>query len=209
LNGSDFAAATGVSRYKAPHKLWRVKRGIDPEENLDDVPAVQFGVQNEPEARWEFEAYLLGTEYPTYSLTQPGLTVYKLDPRFAVSLDNLAIDAEGDPRFVVEYKCREQHRGPYPEVVPLEYLVQIQVQMEFADVNMGYLYVYRPEGSEFIRINRNKDFFDDFIYPKVKQFVQPNYEPPKRMPNGSRDKLRAEVMSYFPEIYGQNSKKCK
>jgi putative phage-type endonuclease len=208
LNGSDVAAAVGVG-FKSPQKLWREKKGIEEPENLDNNPIVQWGVEKEPEARWEFEAGFLLNDLPGYVMTQPGITVYREDPRYAASLDNLVFDPEDpdnpDKRIVVEYKCPVNH---YP-FVPIHYMVQVQVQMEYANANSAYFYVWRPDRSVFTIVKRNKKFFDKFLYPKMRKFslkLNDEQYTPARAPNGEKERLRNEIMSYFPEVYGDRKK---
>lgn len=208
LGGSDIAAAINISKRKTPQKLWREKKGIDEPENLDNNPFVQWGIENEENARWEFTTSFMLTDYPGWTICQPGITVYKEDPRYAVSLDNLMFDAEDpdnpDKRMVIEYKCPTQHYA----FIPLEYMVQIQVQMEFANANSGYFYVWRPDISVYTEVPRNKKCFDEFIYPRMKEFsrmLKREEYTPARSPNGEKDRLRAKFMSYFPTFYGDRT----
>lgn len=201
LTASEAAAAVGVSKYKTPFKLWKQKNKIEPEDDLENNPYVQYGIQNEDKAREEFEIFMC-LDLPEYSLVQPGITVYRNDTRFAASLDNLAISNK-DPskRVVVEYKCPKALYG----TVPPHYMVQIQIQMEYADAEEAYFWCWSPARSEYFVVKRNQDFFDKWLYPKMLEFVNKlsnttNFEP-KRMAPGRRDQLIAELQAYFPDIY--------
>lgn len=201
VTASEAASAIGVSDYKTPYKLWKQKKRIEPEDDLDNNPNVKWGIQNEPEARFEFELGILSEEYPDYYLTQPGITVYRKDPRFAASLDNLAIKKDDSDRFIIEYKCPQKLYG---KEIPLEYMIQIQCQMEFANCDKCYLHVWRPDASEYTVVHRNKEFFSNFVYPRLALFstyLKGMDYPQKRRSKGEKEALRVEAKSYFPDIY--------
>jgi putative phage-type endonuclease len=201
VNGSEAAAATRVNKYKSLARLWKEKKKIMPPEDLDDNPVVQWGVDNEETARFEFQC-MMALDYPDYELTQPGITAYAKDMRYAASLDNLAICKKTGKKFVVEYKCPQ---ALYNEV-PVHYMIQIQCQMEYADADFCFLWVWRPEMTRYWVIDRNQLFFDRWIYPKLVDFsnkLASNVEPPRMRP-GERERLIEEVKSFFPEVYGEN-----
>lgn len=200
LTASEAAAAVGVCDWKSPYKLWRQKKGHEPEDNFENNPYVQHGIEHEDVARFEFSCFM-ALELPEYALRQPGLTVYRNDTRFAASLDNLAHGPDFE-RVVIEYKCPTEPYG----TVPHRYMIQIQIQMEFADADVAYFWVWTAKITEYFIVKRNKTFFDKWLFPKMIDFVtklNDNHDfEPKKMPRGRRNILKKEIESYFPDIYG-------
>lgn len=199
LTASEVAGAIGIG-YKSPFMTWKQKTGQAPEDNLESNPFVQHGIENEDVARFEFQCFM-ALDLPDYTLEQPGITVYRNDTRFAASLDNLATSPDGRHRVVVEYKCPRQLYG----TVPHHYMIQIQLQMEFAEAEQAYFWCWSMDQSEYFVVDRNREFLNKWLYPKMLEFTNKldnkQFFQPQRMPAGLKEKLKLELEGYFPEIY--------
>lgn len=180
LTASDFAAALGLSPSKSHKALWQQK--VTSEE-----PAVSAY------ARRLMEPATINAYERAHNVTvQPmGLHVYPADPRLGGSSDGYIVQE----RMGIEVKVPRER--PYDEV-PLHYEIQMQGLMEVHDWDAMVFWVWTPiHGSKQWVVKRNKRLWQDFIYPKLVQFLDLVRMNTKPIRLSSKQKLIREFTSYF------------
>jgi putative phage-type endonuclease len=112
---SDTPAIMGVSPWRSPLELWRIKVGLAVEEEQND--AMRRGVELEPVARTLYEA-------TTGQIVEPALVVHREYEWLRASLDGITIDGE----LPIEIKCpgRSAHHDALEGHVPDYYWPQVQ-----------------------------------------------------------------------------------
>ena len=147
-NASETAAVMGVSPWLTSYGLWCVKTGRTV---VEETEAMRYGTSTEPAARAAFEQ-------------ESGLVMQPLvmvDGDYSASLDGITL--LGDT--IVEIKC--PYRGQTSElwqmvkadVVPQNYLLQVQHQLMVSGAKTAYLWVYDGQQGVGISIEPNLETF--------------------------------------------------
>lgn len=181
LSASESAIVLGRSPYATPWRLWALKKGKIPPEDLDRSPLIRRGKEKEDPARAEFERRHGG------DILLPVCAESDENPRFRASLDGLGTDTGP-----VELKC------PHPTTMRnvLEvgqaceaynlYWVQVQHQLFVTGESRGYLCFYCDETEGFdsewvdlstgvawreFEIVRDEAFIRNELLPKGQSFL--------------------------------------
>lgn len=153
IGGSDAAAVLGLSRYKRPAWLARLKCGWIEED--PPGPAALEGKQLEPEARWLYIE-------KTGIVVRPVCIQSTEMPWLRASLDGLSVDR----RRVVEIKCGRRN---YEEVsahgaVPSHYYAQVQHVLAVTGLDRCDYWSYRPhEEPVLLEVPRNDEYIARLI----------------------------------------------
>ena len=152
ITATESAVILGLSPFKTPWRLWAEKVHRALPENLDAVPQVRFGRENEDHVRHLFES-VHGTFVSPACAEMDGD-----DAIFRASFDGLTI--EDVP---VEIKCPGSNtladvasRGTGSDAYRL-YSVQVQHQIMVSGAAHGWLVFYRPEDESLIEFDIPRD----------------------------------------------------
>ena len=166
LTASDYANAAGlVKAYQSRAHAWKVKIGaIDVEVN----PAMQFGIDNEENARDDYEVATGNISMPTGFHVHPDHDWLGASPDGVISGDVLH-----------EVKCRAT--APYTNVSSLHFC-QIQGQLACTGLERCHYQSWTPDAQRIWEVEFNKDYWE-WLVPYLQEFwsyVQDVKEPPRR-----------------------------
>jgi len=152
ITATESAVILGLSPHKTPWRLWAEKIGRAAPENLDAVPQVRFGRENEDKVRGLFE--LAHDEVVTPMCAQ----MEGEDSIFRASFDGLTFDD-----IPVEIKCPGENtisdvktRGVLSDAYRL-YSVQVQHQMMVSGASYGWLVFFDSESEGLIEFKIERD----------------------------------------------------
>lgn len=153
ITATESAVILNLHPDKTPWRLWMEKTDRAAPPDLSVIPAVRFGVENEPVARRLFEV-------THQSVVMPTCGEWDGNPLFRASFDGLTFD--GVP---VEIKCPQEEtlkdvraNGRQSAAYQL-YYVQVQHQIMVSDACYGWLVFL--DGDHLIEFDIPRD--DDFI----------------------------------------------
>jgi putative phage-type endonuclease len=153
IGGSDAAAVLGLSRFKRPAWLLRLKCGLLEED--PPGPAALEGKRLEPEARWLYIE-------KTGIVVRPVCLQSTRFPWLRASLDGLSVDRQR----AVEIKCGQRN---YEEVSafgspPSHYYAQVQHVLAVTGLPRCDYWSYRPyEDPVLLEIPRNEAYIARLI----------------------------------------------
>lgn len=155
IGASDCAAVLGKSRYKSPRMLWKEKvEGA----NVPVNPAMQKGIDLEPEARTYFESHFGVSFAPLVALhDEHDWMMASLDGYNEEKTTVLEIKVVGKKTFEEAEKA----------IVPVEYEWQVQHQMAVSGADMALLGFYYKAQDELkaiaIAIGRNEVMISELV----------------------------------------------
>ena len=167
IGASEAAIVLGVSKWSTPLELWKQKRGIAPQKDISNNPAVAFGVLSEPHIRALFQIQHpeLEVEYHEFDL------LYQTErPWLFATLDGELTDKETGAKGVLEIKTaspqsREDWRA-WDGQTP--YYPQVCHQLLATGYDFVYLYalLMGGEGKGYLRtyLYTRKNAKDDMEY---------------------------------------------
>ena len=162
LGGSDIAAAMGLSRYTTPLKLWAIKTGQIPEDDLSDIEYVQLGSELE-----EFIAKKFERKTEMKVRRAPQRYISKKYPFMACQVDRLitGTDELCECKNVNAWRAKEWEN----EEIPIEYILQVSWQLMITGRKVGYLAVLIG-GNRFIykKIEADQELFDKMTEAALK-----------------------------------------
>jgi len=166
LTASDFANAAGlVGAYQSRAGTWGVKiDAID----VEVTPPMQFGIDNEENARDDYEIATGNISIAT------GFYIHPSNDWLGASPDGI-IGGE----VLHEAKCRAT--TPYEDVSPLHFC-QIQGQLACTGLKRCHYQSWTPDAQRIWEVDFNEDYFK-WLLPYLEDFwcyVQKVEEPPRR-----------------------------
>lgn len=130
IGGSDAAAILGLSSFKTPISLWRLKVGMDKDKDLSENEAVARGVRLEPAIRELFKA-----EHEEFDVEYHQFDILKNEeyPFIFATLDGEITDRETGKKGVLEIKTSEPNSKlkweEWDGRIPDTYYVQVLHQL--------------------------------------------------------------------------------
>lgn len=158
--------------------------------NFQSNFAMEYGTRNEPTALNRYVAHVrseyLKSNEPTkangFWVEDTGLLVIESCPMFGVSPDGIVHD-NGKLR-LLEIKCPWKYRKSdgFYETIPHMYYDQIQGIMGLLRLNGMVLHgcdfvVWTPKRTRIEHFEFDKNYFDDFMLPRLKQWYMQKYAP--------------------------------
>ena len=166
LTASDYANAAGlVGAYQSRARTWAVKLG---EIEIEINPAMQFGIDNEENARDDYEIATGNISMPT------GFYIHPLNDWRGASPDGI-IGGET----LHEVKCRAT--TPYEDVSSLHFC-QIQGQLACTGLKRCHYQSWTPDSQRIWEVAFNPEYWE-WLVPYLQEFwtyVQNLEEPPRR-----------------------------
>jgi len=166
------------------HDVWARKDSTDPDNlvrrilyggpDLNEVPAIRWGINNEGQAQQEYVASM-SLKHANFKCTSTGLVVNPLYPHLGASPDGLiSCDCCGDG--VIEIKCPYSARDCHPKELKgklflddngrlkhsHKYYTQIQGQLAITQRRMCDFIVWTPKGFEQERITMENPFWENY-----------------------------------------------
>lgn len=176
IGASDASIIMGVSPYKSAYDLWLEKKtGILPE----TTRAMQYGIDNEANARSLFEEMTGLVMFSNHTVTNP-----KRNWQFA-TLDGIDLEHE----HILEVKCSNEkdHELAKKGTVPEKYFPQVQHQLEVTGLNKGFYFSYHKGEGIIVKTERDSAFIKDmnakeehFYYEHMMKGIAPE-QPEKEM----------------------------
>lgn len=137
VGASEVAAVVGLNKWKSRLAVWMEKAGKVPREDIMGKIPIRVGMALESHIAswWANDHNCEITRYDRY-LVHPKM------PRYGASLDYI-MGEEDKPDSVVEIKTVSEKSFGYwpPGAPPTNYIIQVQAQMDIADVGEGFLVV--------------------------------------------------------------------
>lgn len=152
IGASDAPIIMGESPWKTPYQLWLDKQGLSLPQEM--TPAMQRGVDLEPEARAAFENEVGVSVFPQ--------VIYHPEISFMMaSMDGMSLDGS----LTVEIKCpgKKAHALAMEGVIPAYYEGQLQHQMACTGASMMYYYSYDGEYGVMLEAYRNPEYIEQMI----------------------------------------------
>ena len=190
VTASEVPACCGVGKYTRAH-LWRYKMGyvtsLVDDSNDYIKRALEHGRVQEPNAVRRFERLMCVNTVAT------GIWAYPADTRIGASPDRLVV--VGSTLVPLEIKCPVA--GDYvPRVDRICCdAMQLQTHIQCVDAPYGFLFYFnaeQPDECTLIRLSRDDDYWNDFIYPLVCSFIHYRVcclEPPRQ----SKARISADI----------------
>lgn len=182
LTASNFGAAIGMNKYKSPKgllkdMLWSTFKGN---------AATRWGSEHEDVARDAYIAKIqeeidAGTSpYTSIRVEETGLFLNPSTPWLGSSPDGIVHVTMRDGtamKFLLEIKCPAKRSFYRPNPVPVYYNCQIQGLMSLMDLPYCDFVVWTPTGMEITRVDFDKEFWDNTLFPGLKKFYFTMYLP--------------------------------
>jgi putative phage-type endonuclease len=180
LTASNFGSAVShnprsSSKYLLKELLWNTFKGN---------AATEYGNMNESNAVKIYEQFIKKTIRETIhpvdiQFYYPGLIICQEHPWLAVSPDGLPNlifkNSNTQTRFLLEIKCPFSKKlYPY---IPHYYYDQIQGIMGILQLPFCDFVVWTPEKTQIRRYNFNKNYWNEFLFPKLREFYMQEYLP--------------------------------
>lgn len=158
IGGSDASSIVGMNPYRDNVELWRIKTGLQEQEDISNKPYVKYGTEAEPLLR-----ELFALDHPELKVEYVENNMWKNDryPFAHASLDGFITDEEGR-RGVLEIKTTEilqsMQKEKWNHRIPDNYYLQV----------LHYLLV--TEFDFAILVAQLKTVFNGEIYKQTKEY---------------------------------------
>jgi putative phage-type endonuclease len=133
LGGSEIAAAMGLNRWQTPLKLWAVKTGVVAPDNLDDVEAVQIGIELEEPVAKMFE------KKTGFKVRKAPCLYIGEEPWMRCQVDRLLTGT--DELLEVKTCSAWKEKDWDNEEIPIEYILQVSWQLMITGRKVGWIAV--------------------------------------------------------------------
>ena len=202
ITASNYGAAVGLHKYCNRTELVRRMLWSHIFQGNENTA---WGTEKEPVACEEYEQYMRTVKgRPKLYVEETGLHIKPANPWIGVSPDGLVHDVDDDGSdmlWLLEIKCpwslknRKKGEGDfYPVVdlpygdkegapngrtgpIPPYYYCQIQGVMGILNLPYADFAVWTPEELQVTRFQFDKRFFDEYLYPNLKDFYFHHYVP--------------------------------
>lgn len=169
VGSSDIAAIVGLDPYHTAHDVWLEKTGCKVANSTN--PAMQWGIDNEPNARDAFIKEI-------GEMVEPSVLEGKEHTWMGASLDGITFDGT----MIVEIKCPLSYESVLKAQrgeIQKKYVAQIQWQLMVSGAEVAYLYLWHPNGT-FLKEIPADPVFQAMLLDAGKKFwdlVTNNIEP--------------------------------
>lgn len=167
ITASVAGGLCGYSKYKKSRKACWMSFRNNKHRDVPPTPAMVYGIYNEPVALEWFVSHM-GLQDAQVDAS----SMFVSDKyQWLAATPDAYVELEGE-RFVVEIKCPLSQSWEDHYDVPVDYLIQLLVQMHCANVEYGYLVWMRtpPEilaGSSpifrVIKVHYDEELFDELV----------------------------------------------
>ena len=168
IGASDAPVIMEVSPWKTPYQLWQEKVGLSTNNFVS--PAMQNGIDKEPEAR---TAFMKKTDI----LVFPRVVFHERYDWMMASLDGM--DPEG--KHIVEIKTvnADDHALAESGKIPEKYFPQLQHQLEVTGLDMAYYFSYHKGEGIIVEVGRDDKYIEQMVdeekkfYTCMQDFIAP------------------------------------
>ena len=192
VTASRAAAASGLSPYQSPRKLWRIMTGREDEEFNDyKQKMLDVGTYSEP--------FILDlfTRVTGLSVTPCGMWLSRYCPRISASPDGIVFDPETGIQSCIEVK--RPHKALYTGVQIAHY-VQMQMQMHCAGLNSCYYVAWHPDdGLRIWIVLFDRVLIYDVLLDSIDEFLACIDEDREPDVNSKRRDRQALVRNLVPQ----------
>lgn len=187
LGASEIAALTKESKYGCALKTYLSKIDIEPDFDDSDKDVFRRG------RRLESVAATYYAEKTMRTLKSSSYIPSKVDPRIRVSPDRIVYkeNTDLDPGYLeIKTVSRSSLYNIKKNGLILDYIVQLQVGLEIADLSWGAFCVYCPETDDLLTFDVERDrALGEKLFSLAQEFLDWNVEaqsPPDPLPLGSK-----------------------
>jgi len=165
LTGSNVGAAVGHNPYKSKEELLH---DLFYNKKIELNKAMAHGQKYEPIARqWYFDKF-------GFEVRESGILIPNFDPEIGGSIDGFTSDSNGPG--LIEIKCPQKmydltKSDKNPVGMPMYHYDQVQFYLEVTELPWCDFVVYTEKLKAVKRVLRNKKYWDSFLYPNIRLFV--------------------------------------
>ena len=160
IGGSDAAAALGLSRWMSPLKLWGIKTGALPPDDLSDNEAVEMGQELEDSVARIF------TKRTGKKLHRVNETVYH--PKYPFLAANLDRRVVGEDAIAELKTCSAYRVNEFEEDIPAEFICQVMHYMACTGKSVAYVAILiGGQTFRWKKVLRDEDFIEKMIAKEV------------------------------------------